>query len=247
MSSKFTIKKARPETEIEKRYRYSIRKFNVGVASVAISAFMFMGGGLVSADMTEATEVAESSQSELVSSATVDEVASSTESVSTVDEATKSEVVTETAESTEEIAASESASSTVNEEVSSSTANEEVSSSTANEEVSSSTVNEEVSSSTANEEVSSSTASKEEASNTKTEAAVVEGRKNKFNVNVVRNDETTAMNNAETLSVLFADDNSTLRNEYEIVVEDTSYDIIARENTSLPENTIQLVQAGKDG
>ncbi|HFU4231991.1 TPA: MucBP domain-containing protein, partial [Streptococcus suis] len=32
----------------DKRYRYSIRKFNVGIASVAIAAFMFLGNGAVS-------------------------------------------------------------------------------------------------------------------------------------------------------------------------------------------------------
>ena len=34
----------------EKRLRYSVRKFNVGVASVAVAAFMFFGGNVVSAD-----------------------------------------------------------------------------------------------------------------------------------------------------------------------------------------------------
>ncbi|HEM5255773.1 TPA: YSIRK-type signal peptide-containing protein, partial [Streptococcus suis] len=35
-------------TTSDKRYRYSIRKFNVGIASVAIAAFMFLGNGAVS-------------------------------------------------------------------------------------------------------------------------------------------------------------------------------------------------------
>ncbi|MGU7902052.1 YSIRK-type signal peptide-containing protein, partial [Streptococcus suis] len=35
-------------TTPDKRYRYSIRKFNVGIASVAIAAFMFLGNGVVS-------------------------------------------------------------------------------------------------------------------------------------------------------------------------------------------------------
>ncbi|NQM37221.1 YSIRK-type signal peptide-containing protein, partial [Streptococcus suis] len=35
-------------TTPDKRYRYSIRKFNVGIASVAIAAFMFLGNGAVS-------------------------------------------------------------------------------------------------------------------------------------------------------------------------------------------------------
>ncbi|MGQ7425197.1 YSIRK-type signal peptide-containing protein [Streptococcus suis] len=35
-------------TTPDKHYRYSIRKFNVGIASVAIAAFMFLGNGAVS-------------------------------------------------------------------------------------------------------------------------------------------------------------------------------------------------------
>ncbi|MFS8952290.1 MucBP domain-containing protein, partial [Streptococcus oralis subsp. tigurinus] len=35
----------------EKRLRYSVRKFSAGVASVAVAAFMFFGGNVVSADM----------------------------------------------------------------------------------------------------------------------------------------------------------------------------------------------------
>ncbi|MGQ7398396.1 YSIRK-type signal peptide-containing protein, partial [Streptococcus suis] len=37
----------------DKRYRYSIRKFNVGIASVAIAAFMFLGNGAVSVSANE--------------------------------------------------------------------------------------------------------------------------------------------------------------------------------------------------
>ncbi|MGF0048446.1 YSIRK-type signal peptide-containing protein, partial [Streptococcus hyointestinalis] len=45
------------EAAADKRFRYSIRKFNVGVASVAIAAFMFLGGGAaVSADDTAVSE-----------------------------------------------------------------------------------------------------------------------------------------------------------------------------------------------
>ena len=45
------------EAATDKRFRYSIRKFNVGVASVAIAAFMFLGGGaVVSADDTAVSE-----------------------------------------------------------------------------------------------------------------------------------------------------------------------------------------------
>ncbi|HFI0600420.1 TPA: MucBP domain-containing protein, partial [Streptococcus suis] len=42
----------------DKRYRYSIRKFNVGIASVAIAAFMFLGGGAVSVSASELEPVA---------------------------------------------------------------------------------------------------------------------------------------------------------------------------------------------
>ncbi|MFI3162684.1 MucBP domain-containing protein [Streptococcus suis] len=37
----------------DKHYRYSIRKFNVGIASVAIAAFMFLGNGAVSVSANE--------------------------------------------------------------------------------------------------------------------------------------------------------------------------------------------------
>ncbi|HEM5065281.1 TPA: MucBP domain-containing protein, partial [Streptococcus suis] len=40
-------------TTPDKRYRYSIRKFNVGIASVAIAAFMFLGNGAVSVSANE--------------------------------------------------------------------------------------------------------------------------------------------------------------------------------------------------
>ncbi|HFU4449057.1 TPA: YSIRK-type signal peptide-containing protein, partial [Streptococcus suis] len=40
-------------TTPDKRYRYSIRKFNVGIASVAIAAFMFLGNGAVSVSASE--------------------------------------------------------------------------------------------------------------------------------------------------------------------------------------------------
>ncbi|SDP20399.1 signal peptide-containing protein, YSIRK family, partial [Streptococcus equinus] len=52
MEKKFTIKRPHYEDESEKHYRFSIRKFNVGVASVAISAFIliFGGGASIAAD-----------------------------------------------------------------------------------------------------------------------------------------------------------------------------------------------------
>ncbi|MBY5024454.1 YSIRK-type signal peptide-containing protein [Streptococcus suis] len=40
-------------TTPDKHYRYSIRKFNVGIASVAIAAFMFLGNGAVSVSANE--------------------------------------------------------------------------------------------------------------------------------------------------------------------------------------------------
>lgn len=64
-------------TTPDKRYRYSIRKFNVGIASVAIAAFMFLGNGAVSVsanDLASNVEVLPSSteikETELVSSST---------------------------------------------------------------------------------------------------------------------------------------------------------------------------------
>ncbi|NQN83707.1 YSIRK-type signal peptide-containing protein [Streptococcus suis] len=44
---KINLRRKRMTTP-DKRYRYSIRKFNVGIASVAIAAFMFLGNGAVS-------------------------------------------------------------------------------------------------------------------------------------------------------------------------------------------------------
>ncbi|MBZ2097253.1 mucin-binding protein, partial [Streptococcus oralis] len=40
----------------EKRLRYSVRKFNVGVASVAVAAFMFLGGNAVAANTLAKTD-----------------------------------------------------------------------------------------------------------------------------------------------------------------------------------------------
>lgn len=40
----------------EKRLRYSVRKFSAGVASVAVAAFMFFGGNVVSADTLANTD-----------------------------------------------------------------------------------------------------------------------------------------------------------------------------------------------
>ena len=94
----------------EKRQRFSIRKFNVGVASVAISAFLLMGGA-VSADEIKSNETEESnvevvtaslppsienevssSQEETVSSAT-EEQSSAKETTLTVEEVAQPEEV----------------------------------------------------------------------------------------------------------------------------------------------------------
>ncbi|NQO83618.1 YSIRK-type signal peptide-containing protein, partial [Streptococcus suis] len=49
---KINLRRKRMTTS-DKRYRYSIRKFNVGIASVAIAAFMFLGNGAVSVSANE--------------------------------------------------------------------------------------------------------------------------------------------------------------------------------------------------
>lgn len=91
----------------DKRYRYSIRKFNVGIASVAIAAFMFLGNGAVSVsanDLASNEEVIPTSgpvsEEELSSSAEIKEselVPSSTPNTETPAEtpAQSEKVVTE--------------------------------------------------------------------------------------------------------------------------------------------------------
>ncbi|HEM5325205.1 TPA: MucBP domain-containing protein, partial [Streptococcus suis] len=49
---KINLRRKRMTTP-DKHYRYSIRKFNVGIASVAIAAFMFLGNGAVSVSANE--------------------------------------------------------------------------------------------------------------------------------------------------------------------------------------------------
>ncbi|MET3634504.1 MucBP domain-containing protein [Streptococcus porcorum] len=81
------------EAATDKRFRYSIRKFNVGVASVAIAAFMFLGGGaVVSADDTAVSEPQTAASSTGDSSSTTSEAptATSTEATSTASEASTS-------------------------------------------------------------------------------------------------------------------------------------------------------------
>ena len=102
------------EAATDKRFRYSIRKFNVGVASVAIAAFMFLGGGaVVSADDTAVSEPQTAASSTGDSSSTTSEAptATSTEATSTASEAsTSSEAAT-----SESAAASTEATSTASE------------------------------------------------------------------------------------------------------------------------------------
>ncbi|HFU4373368.1 TPA: MucBP domain-containing protein [Streptococcus suis] len=92
------------EAATDKRFRYSIRKFNVGAASVAIAAFMFLGGGaVVSADDTAVSEPQTTASSTGDSSSTTSEAptATSTEATSTASEAsTSSESATTSTEAT---------------------------------------------------------------------------------------------------------------------------------------------------
>ncbi|HEM3194583.1 TPA: MucBP domain-containing protein [Streptococcus suis 10581] len=128
------------EAATDKRFRYSIRKFNVGAASVAIAAFMFLGGGaVVSADDTAVSEPQTTASSTGDSSSTTSEAptATSTEATSTASEAsTSSESATTSTEatstSTEATSTSTEATSTSTEATSTSTeATSEVTSTTA--------------------------------------------------------------------------------------------------------------------
>ncbi|MGT2835686.1 MucBP domain-containing protein, partial [Streptococcus hyointestinalis] len=104
------------EAAADKRFRYSIRKFNVGVASVAIAAFMFLGGGaVVSADDTAVSEPQTVASSTGDSSSAISEAqtATSTEATSTASEASTSTEAT--AATSESAAASTEATSTASE------------------------------------------------------------------------------------------------------------------------------------
>ena len=104
------------EAAADKRFRYSIRKFNVGVASVAIAAFMFLGGGAaVSADDTAVSEpqTVASSTGDSSSATSEAQTATSTEATSTASEASTSTEAT--AATSESAAASTEATSTVSE------------------------------------------------------------------------------------------------------------------------------------
>ncbi|HFU4204689.1 TPA: YSIRK-type signal peptide-containing protein, partial [Streptococcus suis] len=81
------------QTDFDKRYRYSIRKFNVGIASVAIAAFMFLGNGAVSVSANElGAEVSENTSTSLETG----ELSQSSPDSSLVQENTEAEKPTET-------------------------------------------------------------------------------------------------------------------------------------------------------
>ncbi|SES24169.1 YSIRK-type signal peptide-containing protein, partial [Streptococcus gallolyticus] len=75
MNEEFKIKRPSPMEREEKRYRYGIRKLNIGVASVAISLFIVFGGGsFVAADditTTGSNEVIVANQESTTSSTDV--------------------------------------------------------------------------------------------------------------------------------------------------------------------------------
>ena len=111
------------EAAADKRFRYSIRKFNVGVASVAIAAFMFLGGGAaVSADDTAVSEpqTVASSTGDSSSATSEAQTATSTEATSTASEASTS--IEATAATSESAATSTEATSTASSEATSTTA-----------------------------------------------------------------------------------------------------------------------------
>ncbi|HFI0468273.1 TPA: MucBP domain-containing protein, partial [Streptococcus suis] len=80
-------------TTPDKRYRYSIRKFNVGIASVAIAAFMFLGGGAVS---VSASELVSNEPAVPTSNSISEEVQPSTPEMQESDEVPSSAPLTET-------------------------------------------------------------------------------------------------------------------------------------------------------
>lgn len=100
MEKKFTIKRPRFEDNSEKHYRYSIRKFNVGVASVAISAFILFGGGaVISADsISDTTSSDQVTVEQLSSDSTAD---SQTVETTTADDETTDTTTETTADGAE--------------------------------------------------------------------------------------------------------------------------------------------------
>ena len=153
------------EAATDKRFRYSIRKFNVGVASVAIAAFMFLGGGaVVSADDTAVSEPQTAASSTGDSSSTTSEAptATSTEATSTASEAsTSSEAAT-----SESAAASTEATSTASEASTSTEATAATSESAAASTEATSTASEASTSTEATAATSESAATSTEATST---------------------------------------------------------------------------------
>ncbi|MGO0107761.1 YSIRK-type signal peptide-containing protein [Streptococcus suis] len=81
----------------DKRYRYSIRKFNVGIASVAIAAFMFLGNGAVS---VSANELASNEEVIPTSGPVSEEVLPSSTEIKETEPVSSSTLPTETPEET---------------------------------------------------------------------------------------------------------------------------------------------------
>ncbi|MBY4976129.1 MucBP domain-containing protein [Streptococcus suis] len=81
----------------DKRYRYSIRKFNVGIASVAIAAFMFLGNGAVS---VSANDLASNEEVIPTSGPVSEEDLSSSTEIKETDPVSSSTLPTETPEET---------------------------------------------------------------------------------------------------------------------------------------------------
>ncbi|WP_185761197.1 mucin-binding protein, partial [Streptococcus cristatus] len=102
----------------EKRLRYSVRKFNVGVASVAVAAFMFFGGNVVSADTLAKTDSSSTSTEKTTSvpDSGEDSGANDSDSESAIE---KNSTVATVAESNAVSSAASTASSTSAEDLSS--------------------------------------------------------------------------------------------------------------------------------
>ncbi|HEM3195835.1 TPA: YSIRK-type signal peptide-containing protein, partial [Streptococcus suis 10581] len=81
----------------DKRYRYSIRKFNVGIASVAIAAFMFLGNGAVS---VSANDLASNEEVIPTSGPVSEEVLPSSTEIKETEPVSSSTLPTETPEET---------------------------------------------------------------------------------------------------------------------------------------------------
>ncbi|HEL9637532.1 TPA: YSIRK-type signal peptide-containing protein, partial [Streptococcus suis] len=84
-------------TTPDKRYRYSIRKFNVGIASVAIAAFMFLGNGAVS---VSANDLASNEEVIPTSGPVSEEVLPSSTEIKETEPVSSSTLPTETPEET---------------------------------------------------------------------------------------------------------------------------------------------------